>query len=501
MAFGSTNLAGRGTNLFDGNDPLGQLLGESLQPMTPEQTRQARINQAKAEGYRYDGGSSAWRAGPGGIPTSRPLGNFGTGGAGSGVLGSFGNLPPILLEALRSDTQRMQGAADEQHARIGDWESKFNEWLGGSSDELQKLGSSNAQELKDAAGRAESLGDRQAGDLTRRADDMRTRVRGDVDKALSRMPDYYKGIDKASGDIDEAYRLGDAAVADYKSALKGYKDMSAQDMSAAASGIRRNFYSAMQQVRSGTGPDGRPMSATEQMAATEQIRFQANQQVQEQITPLQSRFNDTMMQLHGQLAGLMQGNAGMRLQGAALRGNLAGQRLQGIGTELGGAQIKAGAEQTSLDMVARAHEGQRQMYQIGATLREAGATIATSVQLQALQLEMNGQVQLAQVMMQNPRSIVSYFQSFLALMSVSATQGGGGFGSGNPTNTPSNPTNTPGRPNPGQPQNPAGRTPMGQQGGVGAGYGYNSLARQKRDAQNMGPPEYQMTGTEEDFFA
>ena len=323
----------------------------------------------------------------------------------------------------------MQGAADEQHARIGDWETRFNDWLGSSSDMLKQLAGSNASELKDAAGRAESLGDAQGADLTRRADEMRTRVRGDVDKALSRMPDYYKGIDKAEGDIQEAYRLGDAAVADYKNGLIGYRDMSAQSMSAVASGIRRNFYTSMQQIRSGITPDGRSLSATEQMAATEQLRFQANQQVQEQITPLQSHFNDTMMQLRGQLAGLMKGNADLRLQGAGLRGNLAGQRLQGVNTELGGAQIKAGAESQSLDMVSRAQEGVRQMYQLGATLRQAGAQIATGVTLQALQLEMNGQTALANVMMQNPRSVVSYFQSFLALMSINATQGGAGGGS------------------------------------------------------------------------
>ena len=57
---------------------------------------------------------------------------------------------------------------------------------------------------------------------------------------------------------------------------------------------------------------------------------------------------------------------------------------------------------------------------------------------------------------------------------------------------------------PQRPQNPGG-APFGQQGGVGAGQGYNKPQRPQRP-QNpaggiMGPPEYQMTGTEEDFFA
>lgn len=434
MVFGSSNLTSRSQSVFDEPNPLDHLLGEALTPKTSDQIRNERIAAAKAAGYPSVTGNQAQGWGPGGIPTYRDLNTFGN--KNGGPLGTFGNLPPILLESLRSDTNKMQAAADEQHAKIGDWESRFNDWLGGSSDSLKQLGTSEAGSLKDAAGRAEALGREQGADLTKRADEMRGRVRGDVDKALSNMPDYYKGIDRANKDIDEAYRLGDQSVADYKASMKGYKDLSAQTMSAAASGIRRSFHTAMQQVRTGTTPDGRQLSATEQMAAMEQIRFQAGQQVQEQITPLQSHFNDTMMQLSTQLAGLQQNNAGLRIQGAGLRGNLEGQRLQGINTELGGAQIKAGAEQTSLDMVARANEGVRQMYQLGATLREAGSTVATTVQMKALELEMNGQVALSQVMLQNPRSIVSYFQSFLALMSVNATQGGGGFGSGNSMNNP-----------------------------------------------------------------
>lgn len=494
MAFGSSNLTSRARSAFDEPNPLDHLLGEAIAEKTPDQIRNERIANANAAGYTNIVGNQAQGWGPGGIRTYRDLSTFGK--KDGGPMGSLGNLPPILLEALRSDTNKMQAAADEQHAKIGDWENRFNDWLGGSSDELKNLGMSEAGSLKDAAGRAEALGREQGADLTRRADEMRGRVRGDVDKALSGMPDYYKGIDRANKDIDEAYRLGDQSVADYKSALNGYHDLSAQSMSAAASGIRRSFHTAMQQVRTATTPDGRQLSATEQMAAMEQIKFQAGQQVQEQITPLQSHFNDTMMQLRTQLAGLQQNNAGLRIQGAGLRGNLEGQRLQGINTELGGAQIKAGGEQTSLDMVARANEGVRQMYQLGATLREAGSTVATTVQMKALELELNGQVALSQVMLQNPRSIVSYFQSFLALMSVNATQGGGGgFGGGGMGG--------------GSAMSKSalsfGGVPFGQQGGVGAGQGYNKPQRPQRP-QNpaggiMGPPEYQMTGTEEDFFA
>jgi len=476
MAFGSSNLTGRSQSVFDEPNPLDHLLGEALTPKTSEQIRNERIAAAKAAGFPTIVGNQAQGWGPGGIPTYQDLSTFGK--KNSGPLGAFGNLPPILLESLRSDTNKMQAAADEQHAKIGDWETRFNDWLGGSSDSLKQLGTSEAGSLKDAAGRAEALGREQGADLTKRADEMRGRVRGDVDKALSNMPDYYKGIDRANKDIDEAYRLGDQSVADYKNAINGYHDLSAQNMSATANAIRRSFNTSLQQVRTGTTPDGRQLSATEQMAAMEQIKFQAGQQVQEQITPLQSHFNDTLMQLKTQLAGLQQNNAGLRIQGAGLRGNLEGQRLQGINTELSGAQIKAGAEQTSLDMVARANEGVRQMYQLGATLREAGSTVATTVQMKALELEMNGQVALSQVMLQNPRSIVSYFQSFLALMSVNATQGGGGgFGGGGGAGNPMTPKSA-ANPAGGQqrPQNPGG-APFGQQGGVGYGYGYTKPQR------------------------
>ena len=517
MGFGTNNLTSRTTNF----DPVSAMLGSST-TWGPEEQAAAARNQ----GWTVTGNQAQQFRN--GVRYTRDLSNF----LAPASQNQFANIPDVLKQAAIYDTSQMQGAADETYNKMNAKFGAIDNLINQGSASLENLGKQLGGDALSAAEQAEALAADQRDELTERADAMVGRVRGDVDKSLSQMPKYYKGLDKANSDIDEAYRLGDQSVADYKASMKGYKDLSAQTMSAAASGIRRSFHTAMQQVRTGTTPDGRQLSATEQMAAMEQIRFQAGQQVQEQITPLQSHFNDTMMQLSTQLAGLQQNNAGLRIQGAGLRGNLEGQRLQGINTELGGAQIKAGAEQTSLDMVARANEGVRQMYQLGATLREAGSTVATTVQMKALELELNGQVALSQVMLQNPRSIVSYFQSFLALMSVNATQGGGGdFGGGGGTENPmtpksaANPAGGQQRPqNPGgapfgqqggvgygygytkpqRPQNPGG-APFGQQGGVGAGQGYNKPQRPQRP-QNpaggiMGPPEYQMTGTEEDFFA
>ena len=130
MAFGSSNLTSRSQSVFDEPNPLDHLLGEALAPKTPDQIRNERIAAAKAAGYPSVTGNQAQGWGPGGIPTYRDLNTFGN--KNGGPLGTFGNLPPILLESLRSDTNKMQAAADEQHTKIGDWESRFNDWLGGS---------------------------------------------------------------------------------------------------------------------------------------------------------------------------------------------------------------------------------------------------------------------------------------------------------------------------------------------------------------------------------
>ena len=182
------------------------------------------------------------------------------------------------------------------------------------------------------------------------------------------------------------------------------------------------------------------MTAQEQNDAMTQIKMSVADQVQTQATAIYSNFNTTQAQLRTTLAQIQKANADLRLQGAATKGQLASTR--GSWTQLGIEGNKAigdlAAQGAAID--AEARRTQQSFMQLGASIRETTASLQQAAMFQAVNLELNGQTQLAQLVQQNPESVVSWFQGLLALFSTQAAAGGGG-GGGLPSR-PSQPTQT-----------------------------------------------------------
>lgn len=481
MGFGTNNLTSRTTNF----DPVSAMLGSST-TWGPEEQAAAARNQ----GWTVTGNQAQQFRN--GVRYTRDLSNF----LAPASQNQFANIPDVLKQAAIYDTSQMQGAADETYnkmnAKFGGIDKAINE----GSASLENLGKQLGGDALSAARQAEQLGTDQRGELTKRADAMVGRVRGDVDKSLSQMPKYYKGLDKASGDIDEAYRLGDQAVSKYEADISQYKDLSAEEMSSRAFALNRNYHTQLNEIRAAERSGA--MDPASALSAMENLKVQAGAEAQAQLTPLHTAFNDNLMQLKTQLAGIRQNVAGFRLQGAGLRGNLESQRLAGVGMEMQGAQVKAGAEQAGLEAVSRGMEAQRQMMQLGGSLRELYTNVASSTAIQAFQARLNGQTELAKLMMQNPRSVVGWFQTLLAMFSVNSTMapvgGMGGDGSGTAKTSSSNRSAV---------GNPALGSAMGQQGGVGYGYGYTKAQPRNPGgaSEQMGPPSnYARNWDESDFF-
>lgn len=347
-----------------------------------------RAEIARSQGYQVQGDQAISR-GPTGIPTYMNLGMFNP----PAVPGS--QYDPLLLGALQSDTTRMQGAADRQFGRNQAESDSLRSFLGELQPSLegQALGLQN--ELRGFGQQAQQLGDRQV----QRVEEMNAETRARQDPLIDSAMDTQK--------------LSEWGMED---AVNRFQDRSAQDASAVAEGIRRSMKTASKMARSGMRPDGTSMTSEEQHAAMQEMEFEVGRQVQSAITPILSDYNRTRASLDQSLAALRSQGAGMRLQAAG----------QVASTDIAGTQNLLSAQ-----------AGRRDMANLASSLSQAGTQLRQTALLTAVQLEAQGRMNLAQLVQQNPETVVSWFQSLLAMQSVEAASsgmgGGGGMGGGSQT--------------------------------------------------------------------
>lgn len=257
---------------------------------------------------------------------------------------------------------------------------------------------------------------------------------------------------EGEGDRREAYRLGDQAVRDMQGAEQGFADQSAMDMSATAAGIRQNAAAAKQQLM-GPTPDGRMRTEAEVQQGQAQIRQQVESQVQQAITPIMSQYNATRATLRQAIGQMRMNNAQLRLQGS-------GQMAQT-------AQAASGIRATGDSMAMENTKLATNLYTVASQL-EQGA------QLAAAQLEAQGYTQMAQLIQQNPRSLVSWFSTLLAMEGVEAARGSATAGAQpqSPGQTQSQGTSRKGR----------GRTGFGDTHSKGGDLAANKERRAKGEA-------------------
>lgn len=375
--------------------PVEQLLGGAAKrggPLTLPQ----REELARGEGYGIQNGQAVKYIS--GIPNYRDLGSF------SAPAGPGSNLDPALSSALLGDARAMQAAADEQFARLNSQIGGMEEFNQSAPGRLIGQAGATAGQLGAMGNRAEALGRQQEGDFKQYAQG----VQAGADRV---------GVD-VSGDINEAYRLGNEAVAGFGDAITKYEDRGAQDASAAASAIRRAGQSMLKEASVGINPDGTPMTTAQKQDMAYRAQQDVQSQVQEQITPILSRTNDTLAGMRQTLAGLKQNNANLRISGGDLRVK-AGELGARTGIELGNQMLES--QRATRDMIA-----------LSADLHKVGGELQNAAQLNAVNLEMQGRLALSQLIQQNPRSVTSWFQGLLAMYSVQAANSpGGGGGGGN----------------------------------------------------------------------
>lgn len=166
-----------------------------------------------------------------------------------------------------------------------------------------------------------------------------------------------------------------ASVRRAEQALKDFEDRTAQDMSAAALGIREQLAGDFAALQGGMRPDGTMMSPAEMDSARYNLQAKAGRAVQTTLTGIMSQYNQQRAQMGMNVAAMTN---------AAEQWNLQAQQINAANN------------------------------------------------LNALQLEAQGRTALSQYTMANKESVVSKFSGLMQLLHAGLTpmHGGGGFNMG-----------------------------------------------------------------------
>jgi len=171
-------------------------------------------------------------------------------------------------------------------------------------------------------------------------------------------------------------------------------------------------------VNSGLNPDGTMMTPAERQAAQRQLTFDTMQATSGVVSQMREEQSRIAASLGMQLAGTNI-SAGQIALGAAGARSEAGRMREGVAT------TRAGVGTTVAGQAMDAERIRANYRQLSASLLESGGNMRNAANALAMQLESQGRTAMAEMVRNNPESVVSRFASLLQLYSVSSAPGGG----------------------------------------------------------------------------
>jgi len=325
--------------------------------------------------------------------------------------GGAGGMMSDLRGALDQDVAGAQGAADRQFRRNQGQIDSFGNFVRGVGDAINEPAQQGADTLTGAAGEANRLGDQAVSDYNQRAD----QVRGDLGRDIDAV---FRSAGSISDAAQQALGYARGAVSAASSAVSGYDAGANDNIANTVAGIDRRMQGERQRIQSGLNPDGTKMSPAEQQAALRNLNFDTAQAVSGTVATIRDQQQQTLANLRMSLGQVSLGAGQVALGAADAEGKAgqlklaAGETRARVGTEL--AQGGLQAEQV--------RQGYRQL---GAGLLQNAAAMRNTAAATAVQLEMEGRVDLANMVRANPESYVGRFNALLALYGVATSPGAG----------------------------------------------------------------------------
>ena len=316
-----------------------------------------------------------------------------------------------LFGVLSDEQQRTQDAADRQFGRNNEQISSYGDFLGNLNPSLMGVADQGASMLYDAAGQAIGLGDAAVAGQQGRGDAIMSALNGD----LARVEGTAGRIE---GDANTALGYAAAGVRAASNAAGNYQSDSQANISATVAGINRQMQTRSRLVNSGLNPDGTMMTPAERQAAQRQLTFDTMQATSGVVSQMREEQSRIAASLGMQLAGTNI-SAGQIALGAAGARSEAGRMREGVAT------TRAGVGTTVAGQAMDAERIRANYRQLSASLLESGGNMRNAANALAMQLESQGRTAMAEMVRNNPESVVSRFASLLQLYSVSSAPGGG----------------------------------------------------------------------------
>lgn len=334
-----------------------------------------------------------------------------------------------LGAALKSDVNRLQGAADRQFTRVNDAAGDIGSLLDGVGPDtgadtgvLDDLRVKAGQQGDEFMQRQEDLFGDVMDTTHRRVEDIFTGTAS----TLKRAQEFVDGT--LAGNIKSIQTYAAAGVQAAQSAVEGYDANSQRAMQAAAAGLEARAESSRRMIEAGVNPDGSIMTAEEKAAATSQLRNDVSLQVA-QVT---AQMGEAQRQFGANL-GMALASANMQaggLEGQAAELGLAGEQFvagvaqEGDRTRLAATELEAQTGLSVADARARSEQVRQGYTQIQSALAEISTNIKNSAVWKALDFKMQGRTTIAQILMNNPENIVTMFSGLASMVQLAAAPGG-----------------------------------------------------------------------------
>jgi hypothetical protein len=306
---------------------------------------------------------------PGVIPRMAPLGQN------QSSMQQFMNWDQALANAMGTDLQNQQGAADEMFNSLRTQGNLYEDALQRGIGTLQETGAEQRASLQGIAGGLQQQGQQGYGDFLKYRDQQ---------------------LGMVQRGIGEANEQAQAAVSGYEAAMGRFQDTSAQDAANAAFGMRRDALAQTQQI------DMMDISPGEKAALKQQLAGDVSNQVSQTVTGIFSNMNQQIMGLEGNLANMRNMQSQQTMAGAQLTGQ--------IGTAFGAQTLDA-------------QRSMQQMSELGANLRVMGEQAFASAMNQAVALELQGRKDMADLIQSNPRQFMSMFAGLTGFLAGATTPG------------------------------------------------------------------------------
>lgn len=362
---------------------------------------------ARQKGYSIQGGKAVkYMQGMGGhgIPVTTDLSDF-----------ADSVQPKFLDQAgalMKDEWGAKQGAADRQFGRNNTEINATRDFLSGMPGQFDAASNQAGGQIDDLMGSLSRFGEGQSSKVTGAINDLLSGV-------VSRAGNSSANIDNITKDgMIQMRQSADRAEATAADAITKY-DTGVQEnvIQATVNGMRQQMRTRMGQIANGINPDGTRMTPAERAEAQRNLTFDMGQQTATMAAQVRQSAQHEM-------AGLRTNLAALQMEGGKMRGAAADLGLRGEDMKAQQGDRITAARNSGINAILASQEGQRAIQGMISNLTQYKTQLRNGNKMASLNMEMQGRTGIAEMVRDNPETVISILSSFLSLGAIASAPGG-----------------------------------------------------------------------------